>query len=425
MVVHVADTGATVPCDGGAIAGYHRPVQAGAPATGSHGETPDGATPRRLRILLVIKCLGYGGAERLLVDMVANGDHASFDYEVAFVLDAEDGLVPTLTASGTPVHRLGATGNTDLRWTGRLRRLLVAGTFDVVHFHLPYTASVGRLVVRTLPAASRPAIVYTEHSLWDKMAVLVKGLNRATIGLDQSLIVVSQAAYDALPVALQPRARVIVHGVDLSRSDSLIADREDVLAEVRSELDVPDDELLVLTVANLRPEKGYDVLLDAARLAADRGLQLRFAAIGRGPLERELAARHRALGLGEQFRFLGERDDVLRLLTGADIFVLPSHQEGLPVTLMEAASVGLPIVATAVGGVPQVIDDGIDGLVIAPGRPVEVVDALERLAADPDLRSRLGANVKAKSAMFDVAAACKEVEDIYRRLARPTTSNST
>ena len=130
---------------------------------------------------------GLGGAERLLVDMVARGDRQAFDYEVAYVLAAEDALVPDRRAAGTPVHcarRPRATA--DLRWMGRLRRLLVDGRFDVVHFHLPYTAALGRLVVATIPADRRPAVVYTEHSLWNKMAVLVRGLNRATIGRSTS-----------------------------------------------------------------------------------------------------------------------------------------------------------------------------------------------------------------------------------------------
>ena len=369
-----------------------------------------------LRILLVIKCLGYGGAERLLVDMVATADHQAFHYEVAYLLSAEHALAPAIADRGTPVHDLGANGNSDLRWMSRLRALLVDGAFDVVHFHLPYTAALGRLVVASLPAARRPAIVYTEHSLWNKMAVVIRGLNRATIGLDRSLVVVSDAARQALPRSLQGRAQVIVHGVDLSRSDALAEDREDIRKDVRAELGVPDGELLVLTVANLRPEKGYDVLLDAARLAVDRHLPIRFAAVGRGPLETELRDQHRRLGLGELLQFLGQRDDVLRLLTGADIFVLASRQEGLPVTLMEATSVGIPIVATAVGGVPQVLTDHLDGLVIPPGRPGALVDALALLHADPELAERLGAGAKRRSAMFDVASASHEVEDIYRRV---------
>ena len=131
----------------------------------------ESATTRspRLRILLVIKCLGFGGAERLLVDMVARGDTHSFDYEVAYVLAAEHALVPDIASAGTPVHGLEGRGNADLLWMGRLRRLIADGRFDVVHFHLPYTAALGRLVVATIPSTRRPAVVYTEHSLWNKM----------------------------------------------------------------------------------------------------------------------------------------------------------------------------------------------------------------------------------------------------------------
>jgi L-malate glycosyltransferase len=378
---------------------------------------PGSAPASKLRILLVIKCLGFGGAERLLVDTVARGDRHSFEYEVAYVLAAEHALVPDIVSTGTPVHGLEGRGNTDMRWMGRLRRLIVDGRFDVVHFHLPYTAALGRLVVATLPSGRRPAVVYTEHSLWNKMAVLIKGINRATIGRDQALVVVSEAAHDALPHRLKARARVIVHGVDLSRSDALIADREAVRAEVRAELGVDSGDLLALTVANLRPEKGYDVLLDAARLAADRGLPLRFAAVGRGPLEDELRERSRQLGLEGRLQFLGQRHDVLRLLTAADLFVLASRQEGLPVSLMEATSTGAAIVATSVGGVPQVITDGVDGLVIPPGDPPALVDALERLVGDPGLRAELGRAAKLRSAMFDVTSACRQMEEIYRDVA--------
>ena len=161
----------------------------------------------------------------------------------------------------------------------------------------------------------------------------------------------------------------MVHGVDLSQSDSLIARRAELRARVRSELVVDDDELLFMTVANLRPEKGYDVLLEAAKAIADCDLPIRIAAVGRGPLSDALHARHVELGLGDRFQFLGQRDDVLQLLAGADAFVLASRHEGLPVALMEATSVGLPIVASRVGGIPQVLEDEVDALLVPPGDP--------------------------------------------------------
>ena len=372
---------------------------------------------RPLRVLLVIKCLGYGGAERLLVDMVAAVEPSRLDYEVAYVLRQQDALVPAIRAGGTPVHALGAAHNTDLRWMAALRRLLVRGRYDVVHFHLPYAAAFGQLVVASLPRSARPGVVYTEHSLWDRAKLMNRVILRGSMGSRERLVAVSQAAYDALPKTLQRRATTVVHGVDLSRSDSLIAHRAETRALVRSELAVDDDDLLFMTVANLRPEKGYDVLLEAARTIADRGLPIRVAAVGRGPLRDALHARHHELALEDRFQFLGQRDDVLQLLAGADAFVLASYHEGLPVALMEATSVGLPVVASRVGGIPQVLEDEVDALLVPPGDAGSLARAMERLASDSELRERLGRQAKLRSSMFDIAQANEAVDEIYQQVA--------
>lgn len=122
---------------------------------------------------------------------------------------------------------------------------------------------------------------------------------------------------------------------------------------MRAELGVPAGDVLVVAVANLRSEKGYDVLLDAAAIVLERGLPVRFAAAGQGAEEAELMARHEQLALGERFHFLGHRDDALRLLAAADIFALPSHQEGLPVALMEAEASARPSPPPRSGACPR------------------------------------------------------------------------
>jgi len=370
----------------------------------------------RIRVLLVTKSLGHGGAEKLLVDLVATGDHKAFDYEVAYILDSEDTLVPAVESQGITVHRLGATHNLDVRWMVAFRRLLKRKQYDIVHFHLPYSAALGRPVVLSFPRGHRPVTLYTEHSLWTKVSPLVKLLNGLTIRFDDAVVAVSQAAFDALPVRVGRRARVVVHGVDLSSSVELVSRRSEVRRGVRTELDLPDGELLAVTVANLRSEKGYDVLLECAALVAERGLPITFVAAGAGSLADELAHTHRALGLGDRFRFLGRRADALALMTAADIVVLPSRQEGLPVVLMEATSVGAAIVATSVGGVPQVITDGWNGLLVSPGRPEVLADAIERLWAEPELRATLGRQAGADSTRFDIARASAELEELYRAL---------
>jgi glycosyltransferase involved in cell wall biosynthesis len=373
---------------------------------------------RRLRVLLLIKCLGYGGAERLLVDMVRHGDRSRFDYEVAYMLQAEDALVPELRSTGTTVHPLGAKSNTDLSWTWRLRSLLQRGNFDVVHSHLPQAAVFGRVVAWSLPPRRRPALVYTEHSMWDKMAVVLRGLNRVTIGLDDELVVVSESAKSVLPPALGRRARVVIHGIDQAQVGVTLADEPLIRATVREELGIPDGTLLAVTVANLRPEKGVDTLLQAAREVADASVPVRFAVVGRGPLHHALNRQHAALGLGRDLQLLGQRSDVLRLLVAADFFVLPSRQEGLPVALMEATSVGLPLIVTAVGELPRLLVDDADALVVPPDRPKQLAAAVIRMCSDDELRARLAEASLARGALFDVATCTHAVESIYLDLCR-------
>jgi glycosyltransferase involved in cell wall biosynthesis len=370
-----------------------------------------------LRVLLVIKCLGYGGAERLLVDTVASADPRHLDYEVAYVLREQDALVPAIVSGGTPVHSLGAANNADLRWMLAFRRLLAGRRYDVVHFHLPYAAALGQLVVSSVPRSTRPAVVYTEHSLWDRAKLVNRVLLRASMSSDERVIAVSEASYDALPVSLRRRTTTVLHGVDLSRSDGLVARRDEMRTRARTELGLADGELLFLTVANLRPEKGYDVLLEATRIISESALPIRVAAVGRGPLKSVLHARHHDLALGDRFQFLGQRDDVLELLAGADAFVLASRHEGLPVALMEATSVGLPIIAPSIGGVPEVLENEVDAILVPPGDARLLAEAMKRMASDPQLRERLGHRARLKSSTFDISAANRAVGDIYLQVA--------
>ena len=155
------------------------------------------------------------------------------------------------------------------------------------------------------------------------------------------------------------------------------------------------------------------------RLTADRSVPVRFVAAGQGPMRDELETEHRRLELGDRFVFAGERSDVLRLLAGADLFVLPSRQEGLPVVIMEATTAGVPLVVTAVGELPLLFTDGVDALVVPPDQPEALADAVAALAGDTDLRTRLACGSLARGELFDVTRCVREIEDVYDEVRPP------
>jgi glycosyltransferase involved in cell wall biosynthesis len=209
---------------------------------------------------------------------------------------------------------------------------------------------------------------------------------------------------------------VVVHGIELEPINQARLRRDEFRASVRAELGLRDGELLALTVAGLRWPKGYDVLLPAARSTVDRGTAVRFVAVGDGPLRRDLQHQHAVLSLGDRFVFLGERSDVPRLLGAADLFVLPSRQEGLPLALMEAVSSGLPVVTTSVGELPNLLTSGWDAVLVPPEQPEALAQAIQDLADHAELRQRLSTSALELSRRFDVRRCVSEVESVYDEL---------
>jgi glycosyltransferase involved in cell wall biosynthesis len=367
---------------------------------------------RERRVLHLIKGLEMGGAERLLLSLTAAGDRERFTYHVAYVLtSASEHLTAELASTGVAVHCLGVSSHYDLRWLLRLRALLVREGIELVHLHLPYTASLGRLVVRSIPRSRRPRIVHTQHNTWQHTTPVVRALHRVTYRLDDADIAVSRSVWAALPRPLRSRTEVLVHGLSLGDLD----DAPLVRSEVRSEFGILPDEVLVATVANMRKEKGYEVLLEAAwRLVSD-GLPVHFVAVGHGPLAEEVRRARDELGLGSRFLLTGFRSDARRIVAGSDIFVLASHHEGFPVAVMEALAAGVPVVSTAVGDVPDTVGKG-GGLVVPPGDPAALADALRALIVDPSRRRHMAQAALAAGSQFDIRRASARLEEIYDTL---------
>ena len=363
-----------------------------------------------MRVLWVTKGLGPGGAERLLASFAGRIDRSQFAVSAAYLLPAKAHLVPALERVGVDVTCLNGARTWDLRWLGRLRRLVVERDIDVVHLHSPLVAALARPVLRF--TRRPPALVSTEHNMWRSYHWVTRELDRLTLPLEAATLTVSDEVRNALPPRLAARTETLVHGVDVDG----IAQRRSERASARASLGVADDELLVGTVANLRADKDYPTLLAAARISADRGSPIRFVSVGQGQLADELEEQRAALGLGDRFRFLGYREDPIGVLAACDVFSLCSLHEGLSIALLEALALGIPAVVTPVGGVSSVVRDGVEAIYVPARAPEEAADAFERLL-DPSVREPMGLRAASRAADFNIDRAVARQQALYIELA--------
>jgi glycosyltransferase involved in cell wall biosynthesis len=363
-------------------------------------------------VLMLAKGLGRGGTERLLCGSVRLLDPGAYRVEVAYLLPWKDALVPEVEAAGVPVHCLDAPHATSVAWLGRLRRLVRERDIALVHTHMPAPAVAARLA---LPGR-RPAFVHTEHNLWDRYRPATRWANRLTYGRNAAVIAVSDAVARSVGGA-RPAPDVVVHGVDAP------AGPPGDPAEALARLGLAGAGPVVGTVGNFTAKKDHATLVRAlARMSDD----VRLVLVGLGPLEDELRALVGREGLAARVTFAGSRDDVAALLPAFDVFALSSRYEGLPIALLEAMAAGRACVATSVGGVPEVVSDGVDGVLVAPGDPDALARALTALLDDPARRAGLGARAAARAEDFRLDAAVARIEAVYDRVlarrpaARPT-----
>jgi glycosyltransferase involved in cell wall biosynthesis len=378
-------------------------------------QRPEPAGPpadRRLRVLWLIKGLGPGGAEHLLVSHARVSDATRFRYDAAYVVPWKNQLVPDLEALGVHCRCLGVGRRGGLRWPLRVASLVRSGGYDVVHAHSPLLATAARLAARTLPRRRRPAMVSTEHNVWERYATVTRWVNAVTCRLDDHRWAVSERVAASCGAHAADRTSVLVHGV--VHEDLEVA--PETRQRVRDELGLDPAAVTVVTVANLREQKDYPNLLQAAQQVLADNPDVVFLAAGQGPLEDMVKALHRDLRLGDRFRLLGYRADVPGLLAAGDVFVLASKYEGYPLAVMEALSLGLPVVSTNVGGVPDTVVDGVQGLLVPPGRPELLAAALTRLVRDPALRRAMAAEGVVAGEQFDIRTAVRVQEEAYCEL---------
>jgi glycosyltransferase involved in cell wall biosynthesis len=387
-------------------------------------------SPARPRIAQIVTRMDVGGVPDHVLTLIGELRH---DHNITLVTGEVDAYnAAALDALGIEVIRLPAfrrlpDPTRDAKLVMALARLMRERRFDLVHTHMSKAALAGAVAARLV--RPRPRLVNTAHILGSialsnpMMRRLFGVYDRLLLGgATDAVIVVSEAIRErAIGLGVIPPARL--HAVQ----NGILTDRFAVgpaeAAARRAEFGAGREDTLAVTVARLVPWKGIDLLIDALAILAPRRPQLRAVVVGDGPLRAELEGRAAARGMARQLIFAGVRRDVPEILSAADIFVLPSVAEGMPIAVLEAMSAGLPVVATAVDGVPEVVLEDEVGLLVRTRDPAEFAGRLDALVVDPEKRRRLGASARRRvETAFSARRMAENTAEVYRTLLRTGSS---
>jgi len=360
-------------------------------------------TATRPVVLVAVKGLGIGGAEKLIAESARVWDRDRFDYRIAYALPWKDQLVAPLCDLGIPVTCIGTPrGMTPGSWL-RLRRHATSIGAALLHAHLPAMGAVARLV-------SPVPVVYTEHNVAGSYRPSVRLVNRTTYRRNAAVTAVSEAVAASIAGYPGPAARIVPNGVEC-RIDPGAAEA------ARAELGMSASAPLVVHVGNIRPHKGHANLVTAVqallRLVPDATVVSIGGEKNRGDLDRVRSLAETA-GVAGRLRFLGRREDALAFVTACDVFANPSDFEGLPVAVLEAMALERPVVATAVGGVPAIVQDDVTGLLVPIRDPEALAAGIAALLADRDRATRLAvAGRKVVERDYSLEAMVRTIEAIY------------
>ena len=344
------------------------------------------SSPPRIRVLHIITSLTLGGAERLVVSAARGLGPETFDHQIC-CLSERGPLADEATAAGVPVSCIGTfPGLSHPIAFARLLSLIRRARPTVVHTHLQASNLYGRLAAWL---ARVPVLIATEHNVYTRKPRRYVLVERRLAEVTDVLIAVSENVRQFLATQLRvapARIHVVRNGV------APLAPSATRVAELRAQIDPADARRPVIaTVGSLTEKKGHAFLLEAIARLQSRNVPCTVVLAGEGPERPTLESLARRLGVAASVHFLGSVRDVASVLAVADLFVLPSIVEGLPLALLEAMLAGKPVVATAVGGVPEVIVSGENGLMVPACDEIALADALAQLLQSPDVRERIGA----------------------------------
>ncbi len=399
---------------------------------------------KQKRILHIIKGLGRGGAERLLISTIRQHSK-KYHFGVVYYLPNKSHLVEELRSLGCTVLLIPSPNVLLMLFQlPVLIRFIRQNQYNILHAHLPWSGIVARMAGKITGVP----VVYTEHNLFNRYNVVTRVFSKLTFSWQRQVIAVSERVAETLQQLVKPTVpvRVIMNGVDVgefwrgggSRLEGVGSRQEAVgkgggtmenvvdgvtsdnagmevrMNDVRLLLGLPEQALIIGTVTALTEQKRMDRWIEIATGVARECPEAYFVIVGDGVLRQEVDGKAAKLVKEEKLLMAGMTSEPARWLRGFDIFLMSSDFEGLPVALLEAMSMECVPVATRVGGIPTVIEQGVSGYMYEPYQPQEAVKIILELTKSAEDRKRIATAARQVVVeKFSVVRMVRELEEVY------------
>ena len=356
--------------------------------------------------------LSVGGSQTALLRLLEKIDQNRFSPSVACLYDGDGETGRRIRGLSIDVTDLAMTKTSLFSWL-RLYRLLRQQRPLILHCWLFHPSILGRILGRM----ARVPIIITSRRNDQVGGTLREYVNRWSGGLSDRTIAVSESArtIEIQRAKVPPdQVMVIPNGIETEKFSTLTPE---VGLEFRRRLNISAEVPLLGSVGRLHEQKGYNQLIRAMVKIRARVPKARLLLVGEGECRGDLERLARDLGVTEAVIFTGKRMDIPQIMSALDVFVLSSLWEGMPNVILEAMAAGRPVVATRVGGVPEVVTDDVTGLLVSPRDPTALAEACIRLLRDTRLQDRLGSQARRHVLEhFQVDAAARSTEALYEAL---------
>lgn len=375
----------------------------------------------RMNICFLINQLAPGGAPTLLLDIVRHTDDGDIDYTICFI-EGEDTLVPDFEDAGARVVDFGAEFKFDPRALARMARFFRREEFDVLHAHLPYSQTLGRVFGKL---GGQKTTISTQHDFSDNYHPITCLLEHSTRPLDTATVAVSQSVERDFTgnSHLFPNQGdewcTIYNGVDCRRFADRVRQADG--KAVRQQWEVGDGPVF-LNVARYQSSKGQTDLIRAMAHVTDTLPEATLLVVGWGPLENDLRRLARELGIADAVHVTGRVPDIAEYYAAGDVFVFPSTRESFGIVLLEAMAAKLPVVATDIPGPREVVgEDRTTGRLVPPNAPEQLAEAMMQTVMTDEPYGTNGYERAATT--FDIRKTASSYVQLYHEVAGDSRPN--